>query len=143
MKGLVAVASTKILDLAKEDGAGLSVTFARFDLADLLGVLGPPRTAAATRGSPRSLRSRKCRVQLPGSSGRPWWRCLRRSPWVLAPEQYETETVAYVLVDLLGVVGVGVGRSSGRWWLHSGLYGSGVVVAARAVMVVKNVLAGH
>lgn len=62
---------------------------------------------------------------------------------MLAPEQYETETVAYVLVDLLGVVGVGVGRSSGRWWLHSGLYGSGVVVAARAVMVVKNVLAGH
>lgn len=49
VKDLLAVTSTKILDLANVDGAGLSVTFAWFDLADLPGVSEPPRTAAAAR----------------------------------------------------------------------------------------------
>lgn len=61
VKDLIAVASTKILDLANEDGAGLSVTFAWFDLEGLPGVSEPPRTAAATRGIRRSMKSRQRR----------------------------------------------------------------------------------
>jgi hypothetical protein len=62
---------------------------------------------------------------------------------LVAPDTAEREVAEYVLAALIGAVGFVVARGAGATRVAALLYACTVLVAAVAIAVVKNVLAGH